>query len=447
MKTNPTRSRLMSYIAIRRGAGCTLSSSNEQGRRLHLPGLTLGQIVRLSSFSISRLTDHPVPPLSRQQSPIPSASSGARYLNRDPATRLTCVNPTPLSAVSTEQAESASPMKLSDSATDLLTLATEGSHGVMKPKSEWQVCCLCHTINSTYADRNRKTARARSAPSPTVQPSSPPTLDSTSCPLVAITADYAVLPSVPPTRHDAFPLPASPMVFDESPVSESATLASRLYSHPPSSMMTSLVPDPSSVESVPSCLLPLPGLTPSSPQRKTPSTSTGRCLPPCSRRPSMKSPTISLLSNHGWTPRVFFPFTLLLPDHPVLCPTSLLPLLVSSDRPSPKDGWPVNRAFSDTKARWNDERDNSILSGSPWAPRTFHLEQALDEIVLSAELPTNSLPATSPLKNELPTGPASSSHLLQKLQFAIHTYHIPCLYYSLATIDRSMLINASSCID
>jgi hypothetical protein len=92
-------------------------------------------------FLPSRRTpsDHTVPPLSRQQSPVASASSGARYLNRDPATRLTCVNPTPISAVSTEQAESASPMKLSDSATDLLTLATEGSHGVMKPKSEWQV--------------------------------------------------------------------------------------------------------------------------------------------------------------------------------------------------------------------------------------------------------------------------------------------------------------------
>ena len=440
MKINPTRSRLMSYIAIRRGAGCTLSSSNEQGRRLHLPGPTLVQIVRLSLFSLSSLTDHSVPPLSRQQSPIASASSGARYLNRDPATRLTCVHPTPLSAVSTEQAESASPMKLSDSATDLLTLATEGSHGVMKPKSEWQVCCLVTPFNSAYADKNRKTARARSAPSPTVPPSSPPTLDSTSCPPAAITADCAVSLSVPPTRHDAFPLPAFLTVFDESLVSESATLASRLYSHPQLSMMTSLVPDPSLVESVPSYLLPLPDPTPSSPQRKTPSISSGLCPPPCFRRPLMKSPTISLLSNHGWIPRAFFRYTLLLPDHPVLCPISLLPLLVSSDRPSPKDGWPVNRVFSDTKARWNDEKVNSILSGSPWAPRTFHPELALDEIVLSDELPTNNLPATSLLKNELPTGPASSSHLLQKLQFAIHTSLIPCLYYSLATIDRSMLI-------
>ena len=88
--------------------------------------------------------DIPVPPLSRQvspsaPSPVASSSSGARYLNRDPATRLTCLNPTPITAISTEQVEGAHPLERCDSATDLLTLATEGSHGLMKPKSEWQV--------------------------------------------------------------------------------------------------------------------------------------------------------------------------------------------------------------------------------------------------------------------------------------------------------------------
>jgi hypothetical protein len=90
------------------------------------------------------LADASVPTLSRQvspsaPSPVASSSSGARYLNRDPATRLTCLNPTPVTAVSTEQAEVAQLLERCDSATDLLTLATEGSHGLMKPKSEWQV--------------------------------------------------------------------------------------------------------------------------------------------------------------------------------------------------------------------------------------------------------------------------------------------------------------------
>ena len=93
----------------------------------------------------SHFTNITVPVLSRQVSPaalspVASTSSGARYLNRDPATRLTCLTPTPITAVSTELVEGAQPLERSDSATDLLTLATEGSHGVMKPKSEWQVC-------------------------------------------------------------------------------------------------------------------------------------------------------------------------------------------------------------------------------------------------------------------------------------------------------------------
>jgi hypothetical protein len=86
-----------------------------------------------------------VPPLSRQQSPITahlapvaSTSSGARYLNRDPASRLTCLTPSPVTAVSTEQVEGGHPIERCDSALDLLTLATEGSHGLAKPRSEWQ---------------------------------------------------------------------------------------------------------------------------------------------------------------------------------------------------------------------------------------------------------------------------------------------------------------------
>lgn len=102
--------------------------------------------------------------LSRQvspaaPSPVASTSSGARYLNRDPATRLTCVNPTPITAVSTEQVEGAHPLERCDSATDLLTLATEGSHGVMKPKSEWQVSLhslIPYDQVLTISERRRK---------------------------------------------------------------------------------------------------------------------------------------------------------------------------------------------------------------------------------------------------------------------------------------------------
>jgi hypothetical protein len=136
-----------------------------------------------------------VPVLSRQvspaaPSPIASTSSGARYLNRDPAVRLTCINPAPITAVSTEQVEGAHPLERCDSATDLLTLATEGSHGLMKPKSEWQVRLLL-LVDNAVADPPRKTVKVHSAPSPTVPLSSPPTLDSTSCPPADITVECA----------------------------------------------------------------------------------------------------------------------------------------------------------------------------------------------------------------------------------------------------------------
>lgn len=85
----------------------------------------------------------PVPPLSRQQSPalspVPSTSSGVRYLNKDPVSRMTTLCPTPTTAISNEQVESGHPMECNDSACALLALATEGSAGMVKPKTEWQV--------------------------------------------------------------------------------------------------------------------------------------------------------------------------------------------------------------------------------------------------------------------------------------------------------------------
>jgi hypothetical protein len=282
-----------------------------------------------------------------------------------------------------------------------------------------------------------------SAPFPTAPPSSPPILDSISCQLDAITVDSVGSLSAPLTRHDVYPLLASRTVSDESLVSESAIPASRLLSHPPSSMMTNLVPDPSSVESVPSCrLLPLDP-TPSSPQRKIHSPSREPCLPLCSRRSSSRSPTISPLSNHGWILRVFFPSTPSPPDLPVPCPRNHLRPLLSSALLLPKDGWLGNEVSSDRRPRWNDERVSLTLSGYQWVPRLWVLrisllDPALDEIVSSDELPMNSLPATSPPRSEPPTGPASSFFPSQLLDPICYTYiFIPCLYYSLATIDIS----------
>lgn len=87
--------------------------------------------------------DIAVPPLSRQQSPalspVPSTSSGIRYLNRDPISRMSTLCPTPTTAVSNEQVEGGHPLECTDSACTLLALATEGSAGMVKPRAEWQV--------------------------------------------------------------------------------------------------------------------------------------------------------------------------------------------------------------------------------------------------------------------------------------------------------------------
>jgi hypothetical protein len=290
----------------------------------------------------------------------------------------------------------------------------------------------------TRADQFRKITRAHSAPSPTAPHSSPPILDSISCQLAVITVDSADSLSALLIRHDVYLLPASRTVCDESLVSESAIPASRLFSHPPSSMMTNLVPDPSSVESVLSSrLLPLDP-TPSSPQRKIHSLSPEPCLLPCSRRSSSKSPTISPLSSHGWILRVFFPCILSPPDRPVLFPRNLPRPLLFSALPLPRDGWLGNEVSSDRRPRWNEERVSSILSGYPWVLRTSLPDPALDEIVSSDELPMNNLPATSPPRSVPPTGPASNFFPSQLLDPICYTYiFIPCLYYSLATIDIS----------
>lgn len=92
-----------------------------------------------------------VPPLSRQLSPalspIPSTSSGVRYLNKDPVSRITTLCPTPTTAISNEQVESGHALECTDSACALLALATEGSAGMVKPKAEWQVRPLLSSIN------------------------------------------------------------------------------------------------------------------------------------------------------------------------------------------------------------------------------------------------------------------------------------------------------------
>lgn len=83
-----------------------------------------------------------MPPLSRQQSPslspVPSTSSGAKYLNRDPISRIATLCPTPTTALSNDQVEGGQPMECTNSACSLLALATEGSAGISKPRSEWQ---------------------------------------------------------------------------------------------------------------------------------------------------------------------------------------------------------------------------------------------------------------------------------------------------------------------
>ena len=149
-----------------------------------------------------------VPPLSRQRSPalspIPSTSSGVRYLNKDPVSRMTTLCPTPTTAVSNEQVESGHPMECNDSACALLALATEGSAGMVKPKAEWQVrSTYSHQFKLvTSADPYSETRTLHSVLWPTAPPFSPPHLASISCHPVDITADSVASSSAHPTRLD-----------------------------------------------------------------------------------------------------------------------------------------------------------------------------------------------------------------------------------------------------
>ena len=139
-----------------------------------------------------------VPPLSRQQSPtlspVPSTSSGVRYLNKDPVSRMTALCPTPTTAVSNEQVESGHALESTDSACDLLALATEGSAGMVKPRADWQVRLSISSVlrKNSRADLSSETRTLHSVLCLIAPPSSPPLADSTFCHLVDITADYAV---------------------------------------------------------------------------------------------------------------------------------------------------------------------------------------------------------------------------------------------------------------
>lgn len=75
---------------------------------------------------------------SQTLSPVPSTSSGSKYLNRDPVSRMSTLCPTPTTALSNEQVEGGHPMECTYSACNLLSLATEGSAGMVKARSEWQ---------------------------------------------------------------------------------------------------------------------------------------------------------------------------------------------------------------------------------------------------------------------------------------------------------------------
>jgi hypothetical protein len=217
------------------------------------------------------------------------------------------------------------------------------------------------------------------------------------------------------------------MVSVGSPDNEYAILASPLSSLPPL-ISTSPTPDPSSAESVPMSLPPPHDQNTFLPPRKIPSPFKGPSLPPCSRRPLSRNPNTSLLSSHGWTLRVSFPSTLWLLDRQRPFPTNLLPLLDSFNQPSQRGDLLEKLACRNERRTWNEERDRPSSSGCPWVSRTCRPGLVLEGTVLSKRLPTNKLLATSPLKSELPIGPA-----FNLLHFATHTF--TCLYTSIA-VDR-----------
>lgn len=217
------------------------------------------------------------------------------------------------------------------------------------------------------------------------------------------------------------------MASAESPDSECAILASPLSSHPPL-ILTSPTPDPSSAESVPTSLPTRHDQNMSSPPRKISSPFKGLSLLPCYRRRSPRNPRTSLLSSHGWILRVFFPSTLWLLDRPRPCPTNLLPLLDSLDLPSPRGDLLEKLVCRNERRTWNEERDKPSSTGCLWASRTCHPGLVLEGTVLSRRRPMNKLLGTSPLKSELPIGPAFNLPY-----FATHTF--TCLYTSVA-VDR-----------
>jgi hypothetical protein len=125
---------------------------------------------------------------------------------------------------------------------------------------------------------------------------------------------------------------------------------------------------------------------------------------------------------------VSFPSTLWLPDRQRPFPTNPLPLLVSLDLPSQRGDLLEKLVCKNERRIWNEERDRPSSSGCLWASRTCRPELVLEGTVLSRRLPTNKLLATSPLKSELPIGPAFNLPY-----FATHTF--TCLYTSVA-VDR-----------